>query len=170
MAQLKKQRNRYNPLVLSALAECIHILPTGACVDLSDGEKALVLVENPADFMHPMVLKFSNNIIYDLSDPAIAKSLKIIDIMKTMDNRIAIDQDTLKHFVADSYIKETANRFRQKKLQIAQRNQAKLEKQAADALIGSASVLPENDAPQKTAAPKRPPKKMKLLLETKLMK
>ncbi len=162
MAQLKKQRNRYNPLVLSALAECIHILPTGACVDLSDGEKALVLVENPADFMHPMVLKFSNNIIYDLSDPAIAKSLKIIDIMKTMDNRIAIDQDTLKHFVADSYIKETANRFRQKKLQIAQRNQAKLEKQAADALIGSASVLPENDAPQKTAAPKRPPKKMKL--------
>ncbi len=162
MAQLKKQRNRYNPLVLSALAECIHILPTGACVDLSDGEKALVLVENPADFMHPMVLKFSNNIIYDLSDPAIAKSLKIIDIMKTMDNRIAIDQDTLKHFVADSYIKETADRFRKKKLQIAQRNQAKLEKQAADALIGSASVIPENDAPQKTDPPKRPPKKMKL--------
>lgn len=162
MAQLKKQRNRYNPLVLSALAECIHILPTGACVDLSDGEKALVLVENPADFMHPMVLKFSNNIIYDLSDPAIEKSLKIIDIMKTMDNRIAIDQDTLKHFVADSYIKETADRFRKKKLRMAQQNQAKLEKQAADALIGSASVIPENDAPQKTTAPKRPPKKMKL--------
>ena len=162
MAELKKQKHVYNPLVLAALAECIHILPAGACVDLSDGEKALVLVENPADFLHPMVLKFSNNVIYDLSDPVITKSLKIKDIMKTMDNRIAIDQDSLKHFVADSYIKETAERFRKKKLQIAQRNQAKLEKKATDALVESASVIPENDAPQKTDPPKRPPKKMKL--------
>ena len=47
MGRLKKDKATYNPLVLSALAECIHILPTGACVDLSDGEKALVLAENP---------------------------------------------------------------------------------------------------------------------------
>ena len=37
----------------------------------------------------------------------ISKSLHIIDIMKTMDNRIAIDEETLKHFVADKYIQET---------------------------------------------------------------
>ncbi len=73
MAELKKQKHVYNPLVLAALAECIHILPAGACVDLSDGEKALVLVENPADFLHTMVLKLSNNVIYGLSAAVITK-------------------------------------------------------------------------------------------------
>ena len=32
-----------------------------------------------------------------------------------MDNRIAIDSDTLKQFVADPYIKATADRFRAQK-------------------------------------------------------
>lgn len=160
MAQLRKQRGAYNPLVLAALAECIHILPTGACVDLSDGEKALVLVENPADFTRPMILKFSNNLIYDLSDPAIHKGLKVVDIMKTMDNRIAIDEHTLEHFVADSYIKETADRFRKRKLEAAQRRQNKIQKKAMDSLINSAEVLTEEDE-EKTL--KNPRKKMKLL-------
>lgn len=160
MAQLRKQRGAYNSLVLAALAECIHILPTGACVDLSDGEKALVLVENPADFTRPMVLKFSNNLIYDLSDPAINKSLKVVDIMKTMDNRIAIDEHTLEHFVADAYIKETADRFRKKKLEIAQRKQSEIKKQAMDSLMNSAEVLSGEDE-EKPA--KKPRKKMKLL-------
>jgi len=157
MGRLKKDKATYNPLVLSALAECIHILPTGACVDLSDGEKALVLAENPADFLHPMVLKFSTNMIYDLSDPVINKSLKITDIMKTMDNRIALDKDSVKHFVSDAYIKETADRFRKVKLQIAQHNQSKLEQKAASALMSSASLGTE-----KPLAQKKPRKKMKL--------
>lgn len=160
MAQLRKQRGAYNSLVLAALAECIHILPTGACVDLSDGEKALVLVENPADFTRPMVLKFSNNLIYDLSDPAINKSLKVVDIMKTMDNRIAIDEHTLEHFVADAYIKETADRFRKKKLEIAQRKQSEIKKQAMDSLMNSAEVLSGKDEDKPV---KKPRKKMKLL-------
>lgn len=160
MAQLRKQRGAYNPLVLAALAECIHILPTGACVDLSDGEKALVLVENPADFTRPMVLKFSNNLIYDLSDPAIHKSLKVVDIMKTMDNRIAIDEHTLEHFVADAYIKETADRFRKKKLEAAQRRQNEIQKKAMDSLMSSAEVIAGEDE-EKTV--KKPRKKMKLL-------
>ena len=118
---MRRHSRTYNPRVVAALAECIHILPTGACVDLSDGEKALVLVENAADFTRPMILKFSNNMIYDLSDPVIGDSLRVTDIMKTMDNRIAIDEEALEHFVADQYIRETADRFRQKKLAIAQR-------------------------------------------------
>ena len=161
MTYLYNHKNEYNSLVLTALAECIHILPQGSCVDLSDGEKALVLVENPADYSRPMILKFSNNMIYDLSDPAISKSLKIVDIMKTMDNRIAIDSDTLKHFVTDAYIRETADRFRRKKLEAAQRNQNMLEKQAADSLLSSASVIPEDAVPKK-APVKKPRKKMKL--------
>lgn len=160
MAEMKKQRGAYNPLVLAALAQCIHILPTGACVDLSDGEKALVLVENAADFTRPMILKFSNNLIYDLSDPAIHKSLKVVDIMKTMDNRIAIDEHTLEHFVADAYIKETADRFRRKKLAAAQQKQDEIQKQAMDSLMNSASVIAADETPKPV---KKPRKKMKLI-------
>lgn len=123
MLYLMKRPRIYNPSVVSALADSIHILPTGACVDLSDGEKALVLVENPEDFSRPMVLKFSNNMIYDLSDPAIGNSLRVKDIMKTMDNRIAVDEETLKQFVADDYLKKTTERFRKAKEEAAQHRQ-----------------------------------------------
>ena len=160
MTHLRSQRDIYNSLVLAALAQCIHILPTGACVDLSDGEKALVLEENPANFSHPMILKFSNNLIYDLSDPAINKNLKIVDIMKTMDNRIAIDEHTLEHYVADAYIKETADRFRKKKLESAQQRQSELKKQAMDSLMDSATVL---SGEEEMPPVKKPRKKMKLL-------
>lgn len=162
MSFLRQHSDVYNPLVVNALAECIHILPTGACVDLSDGEKALVLQENAADFTHPMVLKFSNNVIYDLSDPIISKSLRIVDIMKTMDNRIAIDEETLKHFVADRYIQETADRFRKKKLEIAQRKQQELQQQTMDTLLADTSFL-ANDVEEDPAPPKKPRKRMKLI-------
>lgn len=81
-----------------------------------------------------MILKFSNNMIYDLSDPVIGDSLRVTDIMKTMDNRIAIDEEALEHFVADQYIRETADRFRQKKLAIAQRKQKAAQKKSMDDL------------------------------------
>ena len=117
-------------------------------------------MENPADFTRPMVLKFSNNLIYDLSDPAIHKSLKVVDIMKTMDNRIAIDEHTLEHFVADAYIKETADRFRKRKLEAAQRRQSEIQKKTMDSLMNSAEVV-AGDTEEKTV--KKPRKKMKLL-------
>ena len=170
MTFLRKHKHAYNLRVVAALAECIHILPTGACVDLSDGEKALVLVENAADFTRPMILKFNNNMIYDLSDPVIGDSLKVVDIMKTMDNRIAIDEETLKHFVADKYVQETADRFRAKKLAIAQRKQKTAQKKAMDNLLEGASVLSETktapDAAQTdelSAVKKAPRKRMKLV-------
>lgn len=161
MTYLKKHSRTYNPSVISALAECIHILPTGACVDLSDGEKALVLVENAADFTRPMILKFSNNLIYDLSDPIIGDSLRITDIMKTMDNRIAIDEETLKHFVADKYIKETADRFRRKKLAVAQQKQQAAQQQRMNSLLDGASIL--TDSAEDASAKKAPKKKIKLV-------
>lgn len=161
---LQKRSRTYNPQVIAALAECIHILPTGACVDLSDGEKALVLVENAADFTRPMILKFSNNLIYDLSDPVIGDSLRIIDIMKTMDNRIAIDEKTLKHFVTDRYIKETADRFRKKKLEIAQRKQQAAQQKAMDSLLEGAAILADEPVtPDMPPIKRAPRKKMKLV-------
>ena len=168
MSFLRRHSRTYNPRVVAALAECIHILPTGACVDLSDGEKALVLVENAADFTRPMILKFSNNMIYDLSDPVIGDSLRVTDIMKTMDNRIAIDKEALEHFVADQYIRETADRFRQKKLAIAQRKQKAAQKKSMDDLLDNARVLtppPIAPVPEEDASPirKAPRKRMKLV-------
>jgi len=105
----------YSPTVVNALAECIHILPQGACVDLSTGEQGMVLESNPINFLEPLILKFSNNTVYDLSDPHVQEHLKIQDIMKTMDNRISIDEKTLKHFQADAHIIEITKRFKEKK-------------------------------------------------------
>ncbi len=148
MYHLRKNIQEYNKRVIDALSQCIHILPTGSCVDLSDGEKALVLVENPADFSHPMVLKFSNNMIYDLSDPIIGKKLRIKDTMRTMDNRIAIDEDSLQHFVTDNYIKETTDRFRKSKLKIAQKRQMSAQQKGAAGKSGQQAAARPGSAQQ----------------------
>ena len=145
---LMQNCHMYSLKIIAALAQCIHILPTGACVDLSDGEKALVLQENPDDFRHPMVLKFNNNMIYDLSDPIIGDSLHVTDIMKTMDNRIAIDEETLKHFVADQYIKETADKFRRAKIESARIRQQMKAQVEMESLLDSASILPDLILPE----------------------
>ena len=123
----------FEPRVVGALSTSIHILPTGCCVDLSTNEKALVLMDNPDNFMQPLILKFSDNMVYDLRDPKVYHELQIQDIMKTMDNRIAIDESTLKHFYADEHIRKIADRFRKQKApakattatQTASSNQAK---------------------------------------------
>ena len=88
----------YASNVVRALAECIHILPTGCCIDLSNGEKALVLEENPSDFARPLILDFATNRVLDLSDDKIYEEFHVKDIMKTMDNRIKLDPDLLKQY------------------------------------------------------------------------
>lgn len=157
MGYLRAHRALYNPRVVGALGECINILPTGACVDLSDGEKALVLVDNAADFSHPMILKFSDNKIYDLSDPAIAQNLWVTDIMKTMDNRIAIDEETLKQFKGDKYIMNTTTKFHKKKLELASKEskKAKPAANAGSSPAPNAAAAGSAPAPAANAAPKR---------------
>ncbi len=84
--------------MVQALGECINILPQGACVDLTSGDKALILETNPDDFLKPLILRFSDNQIYDLSDPDVSEKFQIKDMMKTLDNRIQVDEETLKQF------------------------------------------------------------------------
>lgn len=119
---LKKNSRLFKPSVVTALANCIQILPPGACLDFSNGEKGLVVAENPDDLLHPVILNFKDNQLYDLSDPEIGGSLKIVDIMKTMDNRIRIDESSLEHFSADSHLKEMTARFRASKEKIENRH------------------------------------------------
>lgn len=118
MRRLMSDEMTYSPTVVSALAKSIHIVPVAANVDLSTGDKGIVLVENSVDFIHPVVLRLSDNKIYNLSDPDVAGQLHIVDIMKTMDNRIDVDEETIKQFVPDARLKKLASEF-QKKLTIA---------------------------------------------------
>lgn len=114
MKYLKEHPTEFNEAVVSLLAQCIHIIPTGASVDLSTNDKAVVLIENPKDYMRPVILRLFDNNVYDLSDPLVYKRFQIVDLMKTMDNRIEIDADTLKQFHADPRLVEMTNRIREK--------------------------------------------------------
>lgn len=118
---LRSHKEDFNQLIVGALANCIHILPTGACLDLKGGGKALVIQDNPHDFAHPMILNLADNKIYDLSDEKVRANIEIIDIMKTMDNRIKTDEKTLEQFVADEHTSEVINHFREKKILLAER-------------------------------------------------
>lgn len=101
-------------MLVTALAECIHIVPKAASVDLSTGDKGIVLIENTRDFMRPVVLRLSDNQIYDLSDKNVYQEMQVTDIMKTMDNRVAMDEETLKQFVPDEKLRQLTQEFRRK--------------------------------------------------------
>ena len=112
---ISAQPEAYDPDVTKALAASIHILPPGSCVDLTNGKKALVIDDSMGDFSHPLLLLFSDNSLYDLSKEGAHAAIQIKDVMKTMDNRIVMDEETLKQFTADEPLKATAERFRKKK-------------------------------------------------------
>ena len=85
----------YDPQVVDALIQSVNILFPGVSVELNTGEKALVLVENGQNILRPVVLCFRDNSILDLSLP-INNDIRIVDIMKTLDNRYIMDIETLK--------------------------------------------------------------------------
>ncbi|MCD7708496.1 MAG: phosphohydrolase, partial [Clostridiales bacterium] len=112
MRTFSKDKKLYHPQTVSVLANCIHIVPRAASVDLSTGDKGIILVENPDDFMRPVVLRLSDNKIFDLSQSRDYREVQIVDIMKTMDNRIAVDEDTIKQFVPDKELSRITSKFR----------------------------------------------------------
>lgn len=84
----------YDPAVVNALIASVNILFPGVSIELNTGEKALVLVENPSHVLRPVVLSFRDNSIIDLS-LKVNEDIKVVDIMKTMDNRYIMDTATL---------------------------------------------------------------------------
>ena len=124
MNSLRERKNEFNETIVTILAQCIHIVPVGASVDLNTGEKAVVLVENQKNYLQPVILRLRDNNIYDLSDPTVNRRLQIVDIMKTMDNRVEIDVNTIKQFKADKRITEMTQRYK------AQRDKALSEKKS----------------------------------------
>ena len=94
--------NGYDQLVVQALVDSINVLQPGVCVDLSNGDKGLVITENPTDILHPFVLSFRDNQILNLADSSVASGVHIVDIMKTMDNRYIVDHEALAKYKGET--------------------------------------------------------------------
>lgn len=95
---LKNDKN-FDVTVVSALLDSIKILSPGVCVELTNHERGLVIRENDKNPLQPIVLSFDKNQVYDLSSKRTAKTLQIRDLMKTMDNRIIVDEATLQEYL-----------------------------------------------------------------------
>lgn len=97
---LLADEERYNKKVVNALIQAINILYPGVCVELTNGEKGLVILGNEENIFEPVVLDFRDNNLYDLSSPSVKEKVQIADVMKTMDNRIKLDHKLLEEYGA----------------------------------------------------------------------
>ena len=91
--ELMDHDRKYNPKVVNALIKSINIMNTGVCVELTNKKKGLVITENKESIMRPIILCFDDNEIYDLSNDNVYSEVRVLDVMKTMDNRIKMDID-----------------------------------------------------------------------------
>lgn len=89
---------KYDPKIVEALTSSIHILAPGACVTLTNNDKAIVITENNDNILQPVVLSFSKNEIFDLSNKSVFGKIQILDVMKTLDNRVVIDKEAIANF------------------------------------------------------------------------
>lgn len=93
--ELLENPDIYDPQMVDALIHSVNILFPGVSVELNTGDKALVLSENEENILRPMVLCFRDNTILDLS-LKFNSDIKIVDVMKTLDNRYIMDEEALK--------------------------------------------------------------------------
>lgn len=107
---LQRNEKYFDEKIVKALCNSINILFPGVSVELSTGDKALVLVENRVNILKPLVLTFGDNRLIDLGNRVYDNRLEIKDIMKTMDNRYVMNMDLLKRQGIDVkepvYVKE----------------------------------------------------------------
>ena len=89
----------YDSAMVNHLMNSIKILYPGVCVELTNMEKGLVLRENDKDILHPVVLGFEHNQVYDMDIDNVYNGIQIKNIMKTMDNRIKVDPERLKEYM-----------------------------------------------------------------------
>lgn len=92
LKQLLAHPEMYDPKVVEALINSINFLSNGCCVELSNGEKGLVLQANDRNVLKPMVLCFKDNSIINL---AFEDNIEVKDVMKTLDNRYVMDSTAL---------------------------------------------------------------------------
>lgn len=93
--------NGFSPNAVRALIDSVNILSVGVCVELTNGDKGLVLSENKINILRPMVLNFRDNQLYDLHYERVFREFQIKDIMKTMDNRYVMDRKAVEEYMAE---------------------------------------------------------------------
>ncbi|MCR4924497.1 MAG: HD domain-containing protein [Lachnospiraceae bacterium] len=92
---LIKHNDKYDPAVVDALVECINFLPEGCSVELTNGEKGLIITANEMDIFRPVVLSYNDNRLIDLRSSGIIDNLKVEDTIKKFDERHIVDPDTI---------------------------------------------------------------------------
>lgn len=92
-------KDEFDEEIVGALIKSIKILTPGVCIELTNGEKGLVITENSQNILRPIVLGFTSNKLYDLSNNGVYRRYQIVDIMKTMDNRIKVDRERLLEYM-----------------------------------------------------------------------
>ncbi len=93
--------NGFSPNAVRALIDSVNILSVGVCVELTNGDKGLVLSENKINILRPMILNFRDNQLYDLHYERVFREFQIKDIMKTMDNRYVMDRKAVEEYIAE---------------------------------------------------------------------
>ena len=94
--------NGYDQAPVQALIHSINILEPGVCVELTTGDKGLVIAAGVMNVLEPYILSFRDNQIYNLGDTRVAEEIQIKDIMKTMDNRHVMGNDMLEQFAGET--------------------------------------------------------------------
>lgn len=95
-------KNGFDKDAVQALVDSINFLTPGACVELNNGEKGLVVAEGAMNALQPFILSFKDNRIINLADSTVEEDFQIKDIMKTMDNRHVVDNDMLKNYMGNT--------------------------------------------------------------------
>ncbi len=116
---LQEHKPYYPAKYVTVLTQCIHVLPSGCCIDLDNGQTGIVVEENLRDFSQPMVILFSDNRLLDFSNVTLQKAMHIVDVMKTMDVRLKADQETLKKYKSDPRTREISRRYFEKRKRLA---------------------------------------------------
>lgn len=96
--QFLKNKHIFDSKTVDGLVNSINILTPGVSVELSNGKKAIVIVENKANILRPVLLNFEDNTVWDLGNPKAHPGVEIKDIMKTLDNRYIFDMETLRKY------------------------------------------------------------------------
>lgn len=88
---MRNEPQKYDSNVIDVLEECIHILPTGSYVMLSNNEQGIVVRENQRALYRPVVLGLMSNTLYDLGQIDTYKKIQIVDTVFTPDNRQRVE-------------------------------------------------------------------------------
>ena len=97
---LLDKENGFDQRVVQGLIDSINILTPGVCVELTNGDRGLVIAEGPVNVLEPFVLSFRDNQVLNLGDQYV--DVRVKDIQKTMDNRHVVDTDLLASYKGET--------------------------------------------------------------------